>query len=95
MSASWQSFQLSLPDAPDVDVKQICGNISDAEKQVNANVFHYFCTGSDVTKFPAYNSGISGRLKMLNSMYGITRLLRLLRAKWCLKLRLPRVGFRN
>ncbi|KAJ7739729.1 hypothetical protein B0H14DRAFT_2407665, partial [Mycena olivaceomarginata] len=38
--------------APDVDVKQICGNISDAEKQVNANVFHYFCTGSRRHKIP-------------------------------------------
>ncbi|KAF7360039.1 4HBT domain-containing protein [Mycena venus] len=65
MSASWQSWQRSLPDAPDVDVKQIRGNISDAEKQLNANVFHYFCTGSGITKFPAYGSEISRRLKIV------------------------------
>ncbi|KAF7351536.1 4HBT domain-containing protein [Mycena sanguinolenta] len=65
MSNGWDNFQRSLPNAPDVDVKRIRGNISDEEKQINANVFAYFCTGSGVTKFPPFCSEISWRLKIV------------------------------
>ncbi|KAJ7240629.1 hypothetical protein B0H12DRAFT_1024579 [Mycena haematopus] len=65
MSAAWDSVHRSLPDAPNVDVDHIRGNISDAEKQVNANVLAYFCTGSGISKFPPFGSEIAGRLKIV------------------------------
>ncbi|KAJ6459028.1 HotDog domain-containing protein [Mycena sanguinolenta] len=65
MSGSWDNFQRSLPNAPNVDVKRIRGNISDEEKQINANTFAYFCTGSGVTKFPPFGNEISRRLKIV------------------------------
>ncbi|KAF8143510.1 hypothetical protein K438DRAFT_1875861 [Mycena galopus ATCC 62051] len=65
MSAAWDAFQRSLPKAPNVDAKQIRGNISDAEKQINANIFAYFCTGNGVSEFPPFSSEIAGRIKMV------------------------------
>ncbi|KAJ7022312.1 HotDog domain-containing protein [Mycena alexandri] len=65
MTAAWETFQRSLPKAPNVDVKQIRGNISDAEKQINANVLAYFTTGSGISPFPPFGNEISGRLRMV------------------------------
>ncbi|KAJ7307822.1 HotDog domain-containing protein [Mycena albidolilacea] len=62
---AWESFQHSLPAAPGVDAKQIRGNISDKEKQVNANLLAYFTTGSGVSPFPPFSSEIGGRLKIV------------------------------
>jgi hypothetical protein len=62
---AWESFQHSLPAAPGVDAKLIRGNISDKEKQVNANVLAYFTTGSGVSPFPPFSSEIGGRLKIV------------------------------
>ncbi|KAK7045021.1 hypothetical protein R3P38DRAFT_2509353 [Favolaschia claudopus] len=54
----WLAWQNSLP-AVLVDVQQIQGNVSEEEKQINANIFAYFCTGSGLTKFPPFNTKIS------------------------------------
>ncbi|KAJ7749940.1 hypothetical protein B0H16DRAFT_863291 [Mycena metata] len=65
MTAPWETFQRSLPQASNVDVRQIRGNISDAEKQINANVLAYFTTGSGVSPFPPFGSEIAGRLRIV------------------------------
>ncbi|KAJ6479440.1 HotDog domain-containing protein [Mycena vitilis] len=65
MTTSWQAFQRSLPNAPNVDVTQIKGNVSDEEKQINANVFYYFGTGSGVSAFPPFAQEIAGRLRIV------------------------------
>ncbi|KAJ7935927.1 HotDog domain-containing protein [Mycena leptocephala] len=65
MAASWESWQHSLPQAPHADVKQIRGNVSDAEKQINANILAYFTTGSGVSRFPPFGSEIVRRLKII------------------------------
>jgi hypothetical protein len=65
MAAGWESWQHSLPQAPHADVKQIRGNVSDAEKQINANILAYFTTGSGVSRFPPFGSEIVRRLKII------------------------------
>ncbi|KAJ7086253.1 HotDog domain-containing protein [Mycena epipterygia] len=65
MAPPWESFQRSLPKAPHADVKQIRGNISDAEKQVNANVLAYFTTGSGLSPASPFCSDIGGRLRIV------------------------------
>ncbi|KAJ6526667.1 hypothetical protein B0H19DRAFT_1196747 [Mycena capillaripes] len=65
MTAPWDTFQRSLPKAPTQDVKQIRGNISDDEKQINANVFSYFCTGSQISRFQPFSTDIAERIKMV------------------------------
>ncbi|KAJ7501720.1 HotDog domain-containing protein [Mycena galericulata] len=65
MTAPWESFQRSLPKAKNVDAKKIRGNISDDEKQVNANVLAYFNTGSGVSRNTPFSSEIGVRLKIL------------------------------
>ncbi|KAJ7186043.1 hypothetical protein C8R46DRAFT_881622 [Mycena filopes] len=64
MPAAWEIFQQSLPSAS-VNVKQIPGNISDLEKQINANVFAYFATGSGVSPFPPFGTEIGRRLRIV------------------------------
>jgi hypothetical protein len=66
MSVRLDAFIRSLPKAPHVDVTQIRGNVSDAEKQLNANVFAYFFTGSGIApiKHP-FGYGIGGRLRIV------------------------------
>jgi hypothetical protein len=65
MTALWDSLQRSVAKAANVDIKQIRGNISDAEKQINANLFVYFYTGSGMSAFLPYNSEIGRRLKLV------------------------------
>ncbi|KAJ7823787.1 HotDog domain-containing protein [Mycena olivaceomarginata] len=66
MSVRLDAFIRSLPKAPHVDATQIRGNVSDAEKQLNANVFAYFFTGSGIApiKHP-FGYDIGGRLRIV------------------------------
>jgi hypothetical protein len=66
MPPPWEIFLRSLPTV-DIDVKQIRGNVSDAEKQVNANIFAYFATGSGsgVSPNSPFSKEIGGRLKIV------------------------------
>ncbi|KAJ7640658.1 hypothetical protein DFH06DRAFT_1000224, partial [Mycena polygramma] len=47
------------------DATQIRGNISDAEKQLCANVFAFFTTGSGISRFASFSSEIAARLKIV------------------------------
>lgn len=59
-SASLAFFQ-TLPPAPDVDVKDIDGNITDEEKQLGVNVFSYFVShGEDL-----WGAHVGRRLQMV------------------------------
>jgi hypothetical protein len=64
MTAAWENVQRSLPKAPNVDVTQIRGNISDAEKQIGANFLVYGTTGSGVL-FPPFANEVGGRLQIV------------------------------
>ncbi|KAJ6557716.1 HotDog domain-containing protein [Mycena capillaripes] len=65
MTARWDAFQRSLPNAQNIDVKQIRGNISDEDKQISVNVLAFFTTGSGVSRFPPFGNEIAGRLKVV------------------------------
>ncbi|KAK7014391.1 4HBT domain-containing protein [Favolaschia claudopus] len=52
---------LSLPHAPHIDATQIKGNLSPAEKQLNANALTYFMTGSGVSRIKTPFSAAIGR----------------------------------
>ncbi|KAJ7321985.1 HotDog domain-containing protein [Mycena albidolilacea] len=65
LTPAWESFQHTLPASPNVDARKIRGNIPDTEKQVNANVLVYLTTGSGVSPFPPFSSGIGERLRIV------------------------------
>ncbi|KAJ6514171.1 hypothetical protein C8R47DRAFT_1206549 [Mycena vitilis] len=69
----WDSWQRSLPQAPHIDASQIRGTISAAEKQLCANVFAFYTTGSGVSRFSdSFGSGIAKRLRIVELNSGMT-----------------------
>ncbi|KAJ7645042.1 HotDog domain-containing protein [Mycena polygramma] len=63
---NWDSWQRSLPKAPHIDATQIRGNISGAEKQLCANVFAFYTTGSGISRISeSFGSEIAGRLRIV------------------------------
>ena len=55
-----RSFLHSLPNASEIDITAIRGNLSDEEKRLGANLFAYFTNGSDT-----YGASIGRRLKFV------------------------------
>ncbi|KAJ7078231.1 hypothetical protein C8R43DRAFT_940188 [Mycena crocata] len=67
--ARMDALYRSLPKASNVDVQQIRGNCSDAEKQLNANIITFFLTGEGPSKVPhpfAREHGHRPRITELN-----------------------------
>ncbi|KAJ6557718.1 hypothetical protein B0H19DRAFT_1148399, partial [Mycena capillaripes] len=65
MSTTWDSWQRSLPKSPHADATQIRGNLSDTDKQIIANVFAYFTTGSGISRFPPFNNEVARGFKIV------------------------------
>lgn len=70
-------FPRSLPQAPNVDISQIKGNVTDEQKQLEVNVLFYFVS----TPEKSYGADIGQRLKVVEinvwnkdgpAMYGET-----------------------
>jgi acyl-coenzyme A thioesterase 13 len=55
------SFLCSLPQAPNVDISQIRGNITDEQKQLGVNIFFYFVGTTE----RSYGADIGQRLKIM------------------------------
>ncbi|KAF9035365.1 hypothetical protein BDZ89DRAFT_488586 [Hymenopellis radicata] len=55
------SFLHSLPDAADIDVSEIKGNVSDNEKRLGANIFAYFVNGRE----ESYGAQVGRRLRLV------------------------------
>ncbi|KAJ7864024.1 HotDog domain-containing protein [Mycena leptocephala] len=65
-SSGWDRLHRSIPNAPHVDVQEIRGNVSDADKQIVANVLTYICTGSGIARISSpFANAISRRLKIV------------------------------
>ncbi|KAJ7614324.1 HotDog domain-containing protein [Roridomyces roridus] len=67
MTAPWDAFFRSLPPAPHIDAKKIRGNVSDEAKQLSANTFAYFTTGSGLSTNVPFASEIGGRLRVVEA----------------------------
>ncbi|KAJ7451062.1 HotDog domain-containing protein [Mycena latifolia] len=66
MTTPWEAFQRSMPPAPHIDIKKIGGNITDAEKQVNANFFAFFTTGAGRSQISSpFASEVGSRSKIV------------------------------
>ncbi|KAJ6479442.1 HotDog domain-containing protein [Mycena vitilis] len=63
--SDWDSWQRSLPKAPHIDAAQIRGNVSDSEKELLANLFAFYTTGSGISRCIPFGSEVSGRLKIV------------------------------
>ncbi|KAJ7098510.1 hypothetical protein B0H15DRAFT_771944 [Mycena belliarum] len=62
----WEAFVRALPAAPGINAQKIRGNISDTDKQLSANIFTYFTTGSDRFLAPApFAREIGRRLRIV------------------------------
>lgn len=65
-TSGWDRLHRSIPNAPHVDVQEIRGNVSDADKQIVANVLTYICTGSGIARISSpFANDISRRLKIV------------------------------
>jgi hypothetical protein len=54
-------FPRSLPRAPNIDISQIKGNVTDEQKQLEVNVLFYFIS----TQEKSYGANIGQRLKIV------------------------------